>query len=387
MSDRFPTSFVAIACGGTGGHLFPGLAVAQSLQGHGCDVSLIISSKDVDQQAVRSAVGMGVVTLPAIGLDRRNLLGFLRGSWSSYLQARRAFRDRPPQAVLAMGGFTSAPPILAGLRCGAATLLHEANSIPGRANRWLAPWVQEVLTYFPGAARRLPNQNATVTGMPVRPEFVPQDPAACRLALGLVPGRDVLLVMGGSQGAGGINDLLLQTLPLLQAAAPDLQLLHLAGTRDHERVAAAVAAWPGKARVFPFLTEMELALGAATVAISRAGASSIAELAALRVPSILIPFPAAADNHQYHNARALAGQGAAILVEQRSASPESLRAHILDLLRQPARREAVASAMSAWHRPDAAATVAQCILARLHRPSGAEPSPSRGREQLRAVLS
>jgi UDP-N-acetylglucosamine--N-acetylmuramyl-(pentapeptide) pyrophosphoryl-undecaprenol N-acetylglucosamine transferase len=352
----------------------------------GCDVCLLISNKEVDQQAVRSAVGMEVVTLPAVGLELRRLPGFIRGCWSSYIQARRCFSKRAPEAVLAMGGFTSAPPILAGLRCGAATLLHEANSIPGRANRWLAPWVQEVLTYFPGAAQRVANQNAVVTGMPVRPEFCTQDPAACRLALGLDPQRDVLLIMGGSQGAGGINDLMLQALPLLRSAAPDLQWLHLSGTRDDERIRAALSAWPGKARVFPFLTEMELALGAATVAVSRAGASSIAELAALRVPSILIPFPAAADNHQYHNARTLAGLGAAILVEQRTATPESILGPIVDLLRHPARRTALASAMGAWHRSDAAQVVAQRVLARMGNRVRAG-QPARGPSQrLNAAL-
>jgi UDP-N-acetylglucosamine--N-acetylmuramyl-(pentapeptide) pyrophosphoryl-undecaprenol N-acetylglucosamine transferase len=127
-----PNLHVAIACGGTGGHLFPGLAVGHELVARGCDVSLLISPKDVDQQAVRGVAGeFNLVTLPAVGLTGRRVLKFAAASLRSYRAARTAFRPRPPQAVLAMGGFTSAPPILAGKRSGAVTFLHESNTIPG----------------------------------------------------------------------------------------------------------------------------------------------------------------------------------------------------------------------------------------------------------------
>jgi UDP-N-acetylglucosamine--N-acetylmuramyl-(pentapeptide) pyrophosphoryl-undecaprenol N-acetylglucosamine transferase len=115
---------VAIACGGTGGHLFPGVAVGEQLLRRGCDVTLLVSPKEVDQQAVKSATGMGVATLPAVGMTRGKLLSFVAGFWKSYRAAKKLFRERTPQAVLAMGGFTSAPPVLAGRACGAATFLH-----------------------------------------------------------------------------------------------------------------------------------------------------------------------------------------------------------------------------------------------------------------------
>src|SRR5256885_944518 len=129
---------VAIACGGTGGHLFPGLAVAGQLARHGVKVTLMISPKEVDQLAVKGADDLNVVTLPAVGLTRGHRLAFLRGFVASYRAALVWFRQNPPQAALAMGGFTSAPPILAAKRLGATTFLHESNSIPGRANRWLS---------------------------------------------------------------------------------------------------------------------------------------------------------------------------------------------------------------------------------------------------------
>src|SRR6185436_14325843 len=126
---------VAIACGGTGGHLFPGVAVAEQLLLRGCDVTLLVSPKEVDQQAVKNALGMEIATLPAVGMTRGHLGAFFAGFWKSYRAARALFSPRPPQAVLAMGGFTSAPPVLAGKACGATTFLHESNTIPGKANR------------------------------------------------------------------------------------------------------------------------------------------------------------------------------------------------------------------------------------------------------------
>ena len=153
MSAFASSEFVAIACGGTGGHLFPGIAVGHELVARGCDVALLISPKDVDQTAVRGvAHEFKVVTLPAVGLTGRNVLKFASASLKSYRAALAAFRGRPPAAVLAMGGFTSAPPVLAGKRLGAATFLHESNTIPGRANRWLAHVVDECFVGFPEAS-------------------------------------------------------------------------------------------------------------------------------------------------------------------------------------------------------------------------------------------
>src|SRR5450755_4208321 len=164
--------FVAIACGGTGGHLFPGLAVAEQLQKRGCEIALLISPKDVDQQAVKSAQGMEIFTLPAVALQNRNYFSFARSFWQSWRASKKIFQARPPQAVLAMGGFTSAPPVLAGNAFGAKTFLHESNTIPGKANRLLARFVDEAFIGFPEAGSRLKARKITTTGTPVRPQFV-----------------------------------------------------------------------------------------------------------------------------------------------------------------------------------------------------------------------
>ena len=366
MTDNRPTrSRIAIACGGTGGHLFPGLAVAERLLQRNCSVLLLISPKEVDQQGVRQAAGMEVATLPAVGLTRGRLLAFLRGFAQSYRTARKTFQRQPPMAALAMGGFTSAPPVLAARRLGARTFLHESNTIPGRANRWLARVVTGAFCGFPSTVGRLRHRNVTVTGTPVRPQFRPRDVAACREELGLDPARPVVLVMGGSQGAGGINELVRASLPALSKQVPDWQWIHLAGPSDAEHLRQAYGASQLKALVHPFFPEMELALGAATAAISRAGASSLAELAAMRVPAVLVPYPFATDNHQFHNARAFETTGAARLLEQATATPEALCGVLSDLVQNAAARAQMQSALAQWHAPRAADEIADAILAGL----------------------
>lgn len=372
---------IAIACGGTGGHLFPGLAVAGQLVKRGCAVTLLVSPKEVDQQAVKMAQGMEIVTLPAVGLQNRNYFSFGRSFLKAWLAARRTFRANPPVAALAMGGFTSAPPIFAAKKFGAKTFLHESNTIPGRANRWLSRLVNECFIGFPQAGSRLRNGHVTVTGTPVRPQFQMRDPAACRTALGLDPGRPTVLVMGGSQGASGINELFLKALPLLAVGNRKLQFLHLAGPGDADKVRRAYSDTGLRAVVHSFFAEMELVLGAATASVSRSGASSLAELAAVRVPSVLIPFPAATDNHQFFNAKAFEETGAARLLEQKAATPEILAGWIVELIENDRVREQMQAALAKWHMPQAAEQIAETMLkamARENEPASVRPHHPEG---------
>ena len=366
--------FVAIACGGTGGHLFPGLAVAEQLQKRGCTVALLISPKDVDQQAVKSARGMEIFTLPAVALQNHNYFSFARSFWQSWRASSKFFKQRKPDAVLAMGGFTSAPPILVAKDCGAKTFLHESNTMPGRANRFLARFVDEAFVGFPEASSRLKARKVTTTGTPVRPQFlvnqnlVGRDSVEpklkeCRIALSLDPNRPVVLVMGGSQGASGLNEMVLSALPALGERAATWQWLHLTGTSDFEKVKSAYAARGLNAVVKPFLAEMDLALGAATVSVSRSGASSLAEIAAMQLPSLLVPYPTAADNHQFVNARAFEKTGAAKLLEQKNSTPEKVAALLCDLVENDALRPMMRSALTQWHAPTAAEQIAEIILA------------------------
>lgn len=353
---------VAIACGGTGGHLFPGLAVAGQILARGGSVTVLISPKEVDQQAVKSARGLEIVTLPAVALQRGRRLAFLRGFWQSWRAARKLFQSRRPDAVLAMGGFTSAPPVLAARSLGAKTFLHESNTIPGRANRWLARVVDQAFVGFSQTESRLAARQVTCTGTPVRPQFQPRAAAVCRVAFGLDGDRPVMLVTGGSQGASGINDLIVSALPVLARHALQWQWLHLSGPQDADNVRQAYGKLGLTAIVHPFLAEMDLALGAATACVSRAGASSLAELAAVRLPALLVPFPTATDNHQFYNARAFEETGAAQLLEQRDATPEKVAGLLCELVEDVAARDEMQAALARWHAPKAAERIAELIL-------------------------
>ena len=364
--DSIPsTPRIAIACGGTGGHLFPGLAVARQLVARNCAVTLLVSPKDVDQQAVKNVQGMKVVTLPAVALQRGSRLAFVRGFVRSFLAARSLFKTEVPHAALAMGGFTSVPPVLAARRRGAKTFLHESNTIPGRANRALSRFVDSAFVGFQDAATRLKVRNVIRTGTPVRNEFQAVDVVQCRRDLGLDPARPVVLVMGGSQGASGVNELLLRSLPLMREQMSNWQWLHLTGPHDADKLRAAYANAGLTAVVHPFFNRMEVALGAADVAVSRSGASSLAEFAAMQLPPIVVPLPTAADNHQFFNAQAFVQTGAARILDQCTATPEQLIAHLHALARPGDERAKVQAALAEWHTPNAAADIATQILAAL----------------------
>ncbi len=371
--------FIAIACGGTGGHLFPGIAVAEELKKRGCKIALLISPKEIDQQAVKSAKDFEIFTLPAVGLQNRNYFSFGSSFWKSFCASRKIFKQRKPDAVLAMGGFTSAPPVLAARKFGAKTFLHESNTIPGRANRFLARFVDEAFVGFPEAAARLKACKVSVTGTPVRPQFQwgeatdeparedarPTKIAVCRADLGLEANLPTILVVGGSQGASGLNDMILSALPLL--TQKNWQWLHLTGANDFEKVKAAYTAKNLKAVVKPFLAEMDLALGAATISVSRSGASSLAEIAAMRLPSLLVPYPTAADNHQFFNARAFEKTGAAKLLEQKNFTPEKVAAILIVLVENNLARVEIQNALAQWHQPKAAEQIAGNILAAIEQ--------------------
>jgi UDP-N-acetylglucosamine--N-acetylmuramyl-(pentapeptide) pyrophosphoryl-undecaprenol N-acetylglucosamine transferase len=322
-------------------------------------------------------------------LQRGEEVAFVRGFVRSYREAKKLFREQAPDAVLGMGGFTSAPAILAAKRCGVQTFLHESNRIAGRANRWLSRVVTEAFVGFPNT-RGLSSRRVRRTGTPVRPEFnrcvsdKVQDfevehqrvnreeqtsngqqsnfEERCRRMLGLDSERPVVVVVGGSQGASGLNELVEQALPVIADAAPEVQWFHLAGQRDVQKVKETYSRLRINAVVQAFSNQMDQVLGAATVAVSRAGASSLAELAAMRVPAVLVPYPAATDNHQFFNARAFVKTGAARMIEQRSGTGEELAWLVLGLLGQPGMREQMQQALARWHSPRAAEEIVKEML-------------------------
>jgi len=363
---------IAIACGGTGGHLYPGTAIGEELMARGAEVALLVSEKEVDQEAVKSSFGAKIITLSATALQG-SAIGFLKGVRKSTRTLRKEFSSWRPDAVIAMGGFTSAPAVLAARKYRAQVFLHEANAIPGRANRLLSHFCHQAFVYFPVAAQRLSAHHTSITGMPVRRAFLEgMEKSAAKMALGFHPSKPLLVVMGGSQGAMGVNDLFASIAPQLFENFHDLQVLLITGIKDFERQSKTLSVFDGRLRVVPFLTEVDLALSAAELAVSRAGASSIAEFAALRVPAILIPYPHAADNHQLANARELMKTGAVCLLEQNHAQGEDLLRMVSEILNSKELASGLSKAISAWHYPDAASDIAAEILLHLsHREAAA----------------
>ncbi len=354
---------VAVACGGTGGHLFPGLAVGRELCARGVGVTLLVSPKEVDREAVVGVTDLRVHVLPAVGLQGRNYLGF---GWSvvrSMLASRRLFRELRPAVVLGMGGFTSVPPIMVGCSMGCGTALHESNTIPGRANRWLGRRVDVAMVGFEEAAGRWGARSVEVTGTPVRECVRPLDATSCRVELGLDPTKPVLTIMGGSQGATGLNRAMAAALPQIARRWPSLQCLHLCGHQDVEAMRWAHAEAGMRSVVEPFSRRMERVLGATTVAVARSGASTLAEFAAAGVPSVLVPFPASVDDHQRFNARAMEIAGAARVMEQSDMAPgrvvEALECFLDD---ERARVRFVRAALG-LHRPEAARRMADRLVA------------------------
>jgi len=325
-----------IACGGTGGHLFPGIAVAEVLRERGHEVLLFVSEKEIDSLALSTRSQFQFEKLPTVGLPSiysPAIFGFGRRFVESLSRCRSIYNKFKPQVVLGMGGFTSTAPILAGRMRGISTLLHESNAIPGKANRLAAKMVRAVLLGFKDAAQFFPKAQTEITGTPIRNELKRLDRQLVRQKLGLDANVTTMLVMGGSQGASGINQAMIKSLPLLREAP--LQVIHLSGTRDERMVAENYHREQIPAFVAAFHHHMEEVYSAADFAIARSGAASLAELASFELPTILIPFPYAADDHQTRNAEIFARAGAAVVLTESHLSAELLAQNVKEMIAHP----------------------------------------------------
>ena len=327
-----------VACGGTGGHLFPGIAVAEVLRDRGHEVILLVSEKEIDALALSGRTNFRFEKLPTVGLPSPfspAILGFIRRFYESLSLCRSIYRKFKPQVVLGMGGFTSTAPVLAGRIRGISTFIHESNAIPGKANRLTARMVRAVMLGFKECAPFFPKAHTEVTGTPIRTELKPLDRQVARQRLGLRTDLPTLLVMGGSQGASGINQAIIKSLPFLHGAP--LQVIHLSGARDERLVADNYGREKIPAYISAFHHRMEEVYSAADLLVARAGAASLAEFAAFSLPSILIPFPYAADDHQTRNAEIYARAQAAVLVKESEITGELLARKIRELIESPER--------------------------------------------------
>jgi len=354
---------LVIAGGGTGGHLFPALAVAEVWQQRGGEVMIFISEKEIDALATKDRGELRFEKLPVIGMPNPlspAIFGFLKRFRESVGTVRSIYKRFKPDAVLGMGGFTSTAPIYAGMRRKIPTFVHESNAIPGKANKLNARMVNTVLLGFEECAQFFPHSRCEVTGTPIRRTLVnPVAKVDALASFGLEAGSPVLLVMGGSQGAHGLNEAMIKALPLLKDLS--LQIIHLTGPQDEQVMTANYRREGIRAHVAAFCHQMELAYSAADFAIARSGAASLTELSHFGLASILIPYPHAADDHQTRNAEIYVKHNAAVLMPQDQTSGESLAKQLRDVLENPQRLETMRQNARALAPANAAERVADVI--------------------------
>lgn len=336
--------------------------MAEALRDRGHEVMLFVSEKEIDTLALSGRQQFQFEKLPTIGLPSLYspaILGFARRFHQSISLCRAIYRRFQPHVVLGMGGFTSTAPVMAGRMRGVATFIHESNAIPGKANRMTARFVRAVLLGFKECAPFFPRVRTEVTGTPIRSDLVRLDKNVAREKLGLRQNIATVLVMGGSQGATGINQGVIKALPFLHQHP--VQMLHLTGKRDERLVRDSYQKENIPAFVAAFHHRMEELYSAADFAIARSGAASLAEIAAFALPAILIPYPYAAEDHQTRNAEIFVRAGAAILVKEAGLSGESLARHIADLIGNDATLKRMAENSLSLGRKDAAAEVAATV--------------------------
>ncbi len=370
-----PGAWAVIAGGGTAGHVLPGLAIAEELVRRGVPraaVHYVGSARGIEQRLVPEA-GFSLTVLPGRGIQRRftlENLGSAAGLVSALFTSIRLLRRVRPSVVIGLGGYASVPCAVAAGVLRIPLVVAEQNAVPGAANRLVARFARACAVSFPSTD--LPR--STVTGNPVRSEVLAVDRVAQRLrardALGVSGDRDLLVVFGGSLGARRINEALFEALPGW-SGREDLAIRHVAGTRDYEDLESRLPIGTDDALAFHLVRyedDMASVYAAADLVLCRAGASSVAELAATGVPSILVPLPEAPGDHQTANARVLAGAGAAVMVPDAELDGTRLSAEVNSLLGDRRRLAAMASAAIGSARRDAAESVVDLVVANAARP-------------------
>jgi len=348
---------VIIACGGTGGHLFPGIAVAQELKARGHEVLLLISEKNVDAEASRKYTDLRFETVKAIAKPPTfspKMISFLWRLWRTIAHCGKIIKREQADVVLGMGGFTSLPPVHAGAKLGLRTYVHDSNAIPGRSNLLTAKQCTKVLVGLEEAVSHFGEAEVVVTGTPVRDELenLPDRESACRV-FGLDPAKKTLLVMGGSQGAQRLNEIV-----VAGTEGSDWQVIHLAGQADYDRVRVQVGSRRDY-KVLAFCDQMAAAYAASDFCVARSGASSLTELSRAGLPALLVPFPFAADDHQTANAEVYEKAQAAVLKQQDDLDVATIKEMLASL--NDGIIESMSEAMSALAVPDAAAKIANVL--------------------------
>jgi UDP-N-acetylglucosamine--N-acetylmuramyl-(pentapeptide) pyrophosphoryl-undecaprenol N-acetylglucosamine transferase len=348
---------IVIAGGGTGGHLYPGIAIAQELQRRRPALSIVFAGagRPLERRIVEEhgytllAIASGGVVGTSIG---KRIRGVLRAALG-FFEAMHNLRKLNPKAVIGVGGYASGPTVAAAVIMRIPTLIQEQNYYPGLTNRLLASWVSRVAISFE-ESRALLGGRGVLTGNPIRGEFH---------AIGPAPRSGTLrvFVVGGSQGSRAINDAVIEALPHLASRRAAMRFLHGTGPGDLERVRDAYAAGGFDADVSDYITDIQAAYAGAEVVVARAGAGTVSELAACGRASILVPLPTAAHDHQRYNARKLEETGAAIMLEEKVLSGAALAGTLISLMNDPERVAAMARAAATLSSPRAAARIADLV--------------------------
>ena len=351
-----------ISGGGTGGHLFPGIAVCRELEVRfpGCRILFVIGHRRMESEILRRH-GYEVRRITVEGIKGKGwgkkLAAVLRLP-SSLLQARRLIAGASPACVIGMGGYSSGPVCVAARLSGVPSLIHEQNSFPGLTNRLLCRIVDRVCVSFEESAGRFPGGKIVVTGNPVRGEF---------FEIGEKTSREkkpfTVLVVGGSLGAGAVNEAVVDALVLLSGKGAAPAVIHQTGAADCERIRERYRTEGLRGEVHPFIDDMPEVYRRADLVVGRAGATTIFELAAAGRPAILVPYPFAADQHQTANAESLAAAGGAEIIMQQDLDGPSLASAIEKLAGSPGILRRMGAAARAMARPGAAAAVVDQIAA------------------------
>lgn len=353
---------ILISGGGTGGHIFPALAIAGELRRTtGAEILFVGAEDRMEMQKVPEA-GYEIIGLPVAGFDRRHLLrnfAVIAKLLRSTARARKIVRDFRPDIAIGVGGYASGPTLKAAQAAGVPTLLQEQNSYAGVTNKMLARGARRICVAYDGMERFFPADRIVKTGNPVRQALLaPQDRDKAIRSFGLKPGKPVLLSVGGSLGARTLNESMEAGVKRLAEAG--IQVIWQTGSYFGDRAQKAAEGLEGVA-VMPFIKDMAAAYAAADLVVSRAGAGSISELELLGKPAILVPSPNVAEDHQTKNARALADRGAAILVTDAEAR-EKLVDTALKTIASPAELRSLSENIRQLALPDAAAKIAAEVM-------------------------
>ncbi len=356
---------VLIACGGTGGHLFPGIAVGEVLSARGHEVTLLISEKKIDSIAASGHKDLRFEKMPFLAMPKPwspKMIGFLSGLWKGMRQCRKIIRDKNVSVVLGMGGFTSFAPLYAGKKEKRRTLIHESNAIPGKANKLNARYADTVLCGLDACKGFFPqHSDVRVVGTPVRSSMRTTSKEDPYEFFKLDKTKKTLLIMGGSQGARGVNRVVGMTLEQFERMG--IQVLHIAGPTDYEEVRDVYAKHPTLPQhVAAFCHRMDMAYRVADLAIARSGASSMSELAYFGVPSLLVPYPFAADDHQTRNAEVFAKEGAARLLTEKEINADVLADAVRDILMNPKKADEMKRAANKIAVRNSAEKIADLIV-------------------------